>query len=301
MHRAERLVTAGRQAAPALRVIHPLAAPGPEECIFALPHSMYYYNRAWIPGYRDWYAHRDATADYAYLKQQLQVLQWNRPPRRWILKSPFHLWKLDALLRIFPDATLVWPHRDPATVLASWCSLAEVVRRLHNRRVDLRLLGADWCQLWAGATTRAMRVRAGARQTFVDIPYSQLAADPLAAVADALRRLDVEVTPATRLQVAARLSLGGRAARGQHHYTLDRYGLTAGEVRETFSGLPHCLPVSANLAPPRALTSRPPGAQPRRPPGLADSVHDVPACASQCGQARRAARCPAAGRLRRGA
>ena len=148
VHRAERLVTGGRLAAPVLQMIHPLAAREPEECIFALPHGMYYYNRARIPGYLDWYAHRDATADYAYLKQQLQVLQWNRPPRRWILKSPFHLWKLDALLRVFPDATLVWLHRDPATVLASRCSLAEVVRRLHNRRVDLRLLGADWCQLW---------------------------------------------------------------------------------------------------------------------------------------------------------
>jgi hypothetical protein len=214
-----------------------LLTPGPpEECIFALPHGMYYYNRARIPGYLDWYAHRDATADYAYLKQQLQVLQWNRPPRRWILKSPFHLWKLDALLRVFPDATLVWPHRDPATVLASWCSRAEVVRRLHNRRVDLRSLGADWCQLWARATVRAMRVRAGAPQPFVDISYPELAADPLAAVADTFRCLDVEFTPATRRQIAARLSRSGRAAPGLHHYTLERYGLTPGEVRETFSG-----------------------------------------------------------------
>ncbi len=236
VRRAERLVTAGRQVAPALQVIHPLAAREPEECIFALPHGMYYYNRARIPGYLDWYAHRDAAPDYAYLKQQLQVLQWNQPPRRWILKSPFHLWKLDALLRVFPDATLVWPHRDPVTVLASWCSLAEVVRRLHNRRVDLRLLGADWCQLWARATVQAMRVRAGARQPFVDISYPELAADPLAAVADIFRCLDVELTPATRRQIAARLSRSGRASAGLHHYTLERYGLTPGEVCETFSG-----------------------------------------------------------------
>jgi hypothetical protein len=236
VRRAERLVTGGRLVAPALQVIHPLAAREPEECIFALPHGMYYYNRARMPGYLDWYAHRDATADYAYLKQQLQVLQWNRPARRWILKSPFHLWKLDALLRVFPDATLVWPHRDPATVLASWCSLAEVVRRLHNRRVDLRLLGADWCQLWAGATVRAMRIRAGAPQLFVDASYPELAADPLAAVADTLRCLDVELTPATRRLMAARLSRNDRAAPGPHHYTLARYGLTPGGVRETFSG-----------------------------------------------------------------
>jgi hypothetical protein len=121
-------------------------------------------------------------------------------------------------------------------VLASWCSLAEVVRRLHNRRVDLRQLGADWCQLWAIAATQAMQVRAGARQTFVDISCPQLAADPLSAMADALRRLDVEVAPVTRPRLAARLSHGGRAVPGPHHYTLERYGLTPGGIREVFSG-----------------------------------------------------------------
>ncbi len=121
-------------------------------------------------------------------------------------------------------------------MLASWCSLGEVVRRLHNRRVDLRLLGAERCQLWAGATVRAMRVRAGAPQPFVDISYPELAADPPAAVADTLRCLDVELTPAARRLMAARLSRNGRAAPGPHHYALARYGLTAGGVRETFSG-----------------------------------------------------------------
>jgi Sulfotransferase family len=236
VRRAERLVTAGRWAAPALQAIHPLAAREPEECIFALPHGMCYHNRARVPGYLDWYARRDATADYAYLRQQLQVLQWNQPPRRWILKSPFHLWKLDALLRVFPDATLVWPHRDPAAVIASWCSMAEVIRRLHNRRVDLPLLGDECCQLWARATARAMRVRAGAPQPVIDISYPQLAADPALAVADAFRRLDVELTPATRQRLTARLSRAGRAAPGTHHYSLARYGLTSAGVREAFAG-----------------------------------------------------------------
>ena len=63
-----------------------------------------------------------------------------------------------------------------------------------------------------------------------------MAADPLVAVADAFRCLDVELTPATRRQIAARLSRSGQAVPGQHHYTLERYGLTPGEVRETFSG-----------------------------------------------------------------
>jgi hypothetical protein len=157
---AERLARFSHLVAPSLRVIHPLDARAPEECVFAMPHSLSYYNRARIPGYRDWYTERDATPDYTYLRQQLQILQWQRPAQRWILKSPFHLWNLDALLRVFPDATFVWTHRDPAVAIASWCSLAEVIRAFHNRRVDLRLLGEDWTRMWSQAFTRGAQVRA---------------------------------------------------------------------------------------------------------------------------------------------
>jgi len=90
------------RAAPSMRIIHPVDARAPEECVFALPHHLAYRNRARIVGYQDWYTRRDATGDYAYLRQQLQILQWQQPRTRWILKSPFHLWHLDALLRVFP-------------------------------------------------------------------------------------------------------------------------------------------------------------------------------------------------------
>jgi hypothetical protein len=77
--------------------------------------------------------------------------------------------------------------------------------------------------------------RAGLPQPFVDISYPQLAADPLPVVADAFRRLDVEMTPAMRQRMAARLSRTGQAGPGLHHYTLGRYGLTPEGVREAFA------------------------------------------------------------------
>jgi hypothetical protein len=228
---AERLAWLAHRAAPALRVIHPVDARAPEECIFALPHHLAYYTRARIPGYQDWYTRRDATGDYAYLRQQLQILQWQQAPRRWILKSPFHLWHLDALLRVFPDATIVWPHRDVPTVLASWCSLAEVTMRLHNRRVDLHQLGRDWTQMWSQAMTRALRTRASAPQPFLDLPYTQLDSAPLPALQTLFARLGAELTPAGRQQITSRAGPGPAGLRA-HHYSLDRYGLTPQAVRD---------------------------------------------------------------------
>jgi hypothetical protein len=235
LRNAERMARLAHRAAPSMRVIHPVDARAPEECVFALPHHMVYRNRARIPGYQDWYTRRDATGDYAYLRQQLQILQWQQPPTRWILKSPFHLWHLDALLRVFPDATIVWPHRDIATVLASWCSLSEVIMRLHNRRVDLNQLGRDWTQMWSQAMTRALRVRAAAARPFLDLRYTELAGAPLPALEALFSSLGAELTPAGRQQITsrARTAPGGP---GAHRYSLDRYGLTPGAVRDAFPG-----------------------------------------------------------------
>jgi hypothetical protein len=232
---AERMAWFAYRAAPSLRVIHPLDARTPEECVFALPHHMAYRTRARIPGYQDWYTSRDATRDYAFLRQQLQILQWQQPLRRWILKSPFHLWHLDALLRVFPDATMVWTHRDVPTALASWCSLAEVTMRLHNRRVDLNQLGRDWTQLWSQAMTRALRTRAAAAQPFLDVSYTQLAGAPLRTVETLCSALGAELTPAARHQIISRARANPAGPRA-HHYSADRYGLTAKAIRDAFPG-----------------------------------------------------------------
>ena len=42
---------------------------------------------------------------------------------RWMLKCPFHLPYLEELFTNFPDATVVWTHRDPVECIGSACSL----------------------------------------------------------------------------------------------------------------------------------------------------------------------------------
>ncbi|HEY6297003.1 MAG TPA: sulfotransferase, partial [Streptosporangiaceae bacterium] len=119
--------------------------------------------------------------------------------------------------------------------LASWCSLAEVSRRLYNRRVDLALLGQEWMQLWAQATERAERVRRIAARPFLDVRQDELAAGPWPALDPVLADLGVDLDPVARRQIA---SPGpGSAAPGAHRYRLERYGLTAPGVRQAFPGL----------------------------------------------------------------
>jgi hypothetical protein len=60
----------------------------------------------------------DATAQYRLHKAMLQQLQYARPRKYWVLKG-FHGFRLEEMFATYPDATLVWLHRDPVQVAAS--------------------------------------------------------------------------------------------------------------------------------------------------------------------------------------
>lgn len=60
----------------------------------------------------------DAAAQYRIHKAMLQHLQYGRPRKQWVLKG-FHGFRLRELFDAYPDATLVWLHRDPVQVAAS--------------------------------------------------------------------------------------------------------------------------------------------------------------------------------------
>jgi Sulfotransferase family len=56
---------------------------------------------------------------YRYHKRVLKLLQWKNPRQQWILKSPVHLGMLPTLFKVYPDARVVWSHRDPVKAFAS--------------------------------------------------------------------------------------------------------------------------------------------------------------------------------------
>jgi Sulfotransferase family len=60
----------------------------------------------------------DPAAQYRIHKAMLQQLQYNRPPKYWVLKG-FHGFRLREMFETYPDARMVWLHRDPVQVAAS--------------------------------------------------------------------------------------------------------------------------------------------------------------------------------------
>ena len=77
----------------------------------------------------------------------------DRVVHRWVLKCPEHLFALEAIRSVYPDARLIFVHRDPLKVLLSQSRLTQVLREPFTRTMDNASLGRP--RAGAGSTARA--------------------------------------------------------------------------------------------------------------------------------------------------
>ncbi|KPC68336.1 hypothetical protein ADL26_19600, partial [Thermoactinomyces vulgaris] len=80
---------------------------------------------------------------------------------------------------VFPDATFVWTHRDPTTVMGSVCSLMETSWSLYQRRLDFESIGKVALSLLVESIEAGRKARLSLpAESIVDVPYHRLNSDP---------------------------------------------------------------------------------------------------------------------------
>lgn len=227
-------------AVPGLKGMHFMAPDAVEECWWLerqCLRSIAFPSVAHLPSYTRWLAGQDQTSTYARHRRILQLIGMTDPTRRWVLKNPGHLFSLDALLAVYPDALVVQTHRDPRSVVASVSSLTSRTSRGHSEVFTPPVVGRDSLEMWAGATERflAERARHDAGQ-FVDVHYDEFVADPVGTVARVYTALGTPFDESVRGPVVAADDVSRRGdRRPDHRYSLEEFGLSEGEVAERFS------------------------------------------------------------------
>jgi hypothetical protein len=188
-----------------------------------------------VPGYVEWLLDSDMGETYAFHKDVLKLLQWHCKPNLWHLRTPVHMFALDAFVEAYPNAKFLWSHRDPAKVLGSVCSLIAYVRSWSSDRREPEELGAEQLAWWAEGMRRAMEFRSKfGDDRFVDVPFAALQTDPIDTIADSYEKLGLEFTDSARAKVRRWADEHKPGHRGTHSYELADYGLTQEHVREAF-------------------------------------------------------------------
>ncbi|HEX3707003.1 MAG TPA: sulfotransferase [Mycobacteriales bacterium] len=218
---------------PEFAAIHELRADLPVECItitapsFAGSHwSMVLDDPgAWMP---------EPAADFAFHKAVLQSVQHGKPQKQWLLKTPAYIFMLDDLLNAYPDASVVFSHRDTAKTMPSTVSTTTMVRWLRSDNLDVPAL-AELVDLifTAGLNTVAERHLAGTLPDATGhVRFMDLMADAVAAIAPAYNAIGRDFSDSHRAAIVKYLADKPRGKHGRHDYTAEEWGFDVQALRK---------------------------------------------------------------------
>ena len=192
-----------------------------------------------VPYGTPWAEEGSGPEYYASHRQLLQHLQFGGPRRHWVLKGVEHQFRLSALLAAYPDAKLVWPHRDPVEVFGSLLAVIAMVFRHSGTPApaDRRAFSLAMLDRFQQRVEKALADPASDSDSVCHVTYPDLVADPAGVVQAVYEHFAL---PPDGLEPALRAWLddpGNRSDRfGKWAYDLADYEVSADEVRERFAG-----------------------------------------------------------------
>ncbi|MGB3369947.1 MAG: sulfotransferase [Rhodococcus sp. (in: high G+C Gram-positive bacteria)] len=220
--------------------VHYMSASEVEECWQLLRQSVQsiaYECLAYVPTYSAWLAEQSWTAAYRRHRKNLQLIGMHDVDRRWVLKNPSHLFALEELLEVYPDALIIQTHREPRTIMPSMCSLAEQATAGWSHKFEGEVIGRTQLDLWERGlhSFSAARTRAPAAQ-FFDVDYHDFVADPLGTVEQVYQHFGLMLTDGARTAMEAmHAESRSGSRRPSHKYTLGDFGLDGDEVDRRFA------------------------------------------------------------------
>lgn len=216
-------------------------ADGPTECMFI--HNQDFKGLSWdsylsSSRYAEWLINEaDMTSTYEYQKRYLQILQ-SHAPGTWNLKMPSHSVHVDALLSVFPDARLIWAHRDPYKATGSLCNLWKLPKSMVMKPdvMDLADMGRNAVRQMQAHVERPLRAR---ERIGDDRFYHMYYHDMMTAPMDVMRRIydwaGDELKPDTEARMEKWLDEHPQNRFAPNAYSLDQYGLTIEGLQPIFA------------------------------------------------------------------
>jgi sulfotransferase family protein len=226
---------------PAFKAMHPMGARLSQECVSMMADAMVtplFHNQFRVPSYQDWV---DREADwslvYEFHERQLQHLQSRVKRDRWVLKTGAHMWGLEHLLARYPDARIVFTHRDPVKSMSSYASLTALVRSMGSQEIDRAEIARDWTARIKRVLEHAIEVReksSAPEVRFHDLHFQDFVADQFAAVEKIYRAFDLPLRDEAARRMKAFIADNPKDKHGIHRYSPHEYGIDPDAIRESF-------------------------------------------------------------------
>lgn len=224
--------------------MHELASHLPCECVHFLAYDFSgpYWGMLYdTPSFMAWQLDHLETLGRVYRlhRRMLQTFAPGPASARWLLKSPAHLSTLPALFAEYPDAHVVFTHRDPRKFVASVASLLSVLRYMRSDDVDPTAFGPAMLATYQLFLEQAIAQRTSGEipdDRIVDSHFLDLMADPVGQVRAIYERLGLDWPAGHDRAITDYLARKPKGKFGEHRYAFADVGLDEDDVRKAFAG-----------------------------------------------------------------
>jgi hypothetical protein len=223
--------------APQLAEIQRLDCTQPGECNHGM--TFHFAGSNWpaeygVPQFAQWVIDEIPEGLYRTHKRLLQQFQWKGPKGRWVIKSPHHLFDLEGLIEAYPDAGLIWTHRDPVSTFSSLSSFIAGLQAAVGQGGDKKALGRSVVDMWSTAMARATKIRRdnpAIEARIIDIAHRDVVHDPIGTMRRIYDRFGIPFTDEFEARIVTFLAENPSASRlGKHRHSAEEYGIDADEV-----------------------------------------------------------------------
>lgn len=231
---------------PPFLTMHELASDLPCECVHFLMYDFSgpYWGMGYdAPSFTGWQLEHLETLERVYRlhRRMLQTFAYEGPdptPRRWLLKSPFHVSTLPHLFAEYPDARVIHTHRDPRRFLASLVSILGAIRFMRSDSVDVGALAAIMQMTYRMFLEGTIDQRIAGEvpdDRIVDSHFTHLMRDPVASLRATYERLGLDWPTDHDRTITDYLAAKPKGKHGAHAYSLADVGLDAESVAADFA------------------------------------------------------------------
>jgi hypothetical protein len=219
---------------PGFFAIHPIDAKQPEEDILLLDVSFLSTTTEAmmnVPSYAEWLERTDQSPAYEYAVKLLKFLQWVKPARRWVLKTPHHLEFPDLISKYFNEVKFIWPHRNIYKSVPSYLSMLTYNHMIFSDEVDEKRIARHWVRKTGYMLEKALkyRLQGDHQNQFIDIRYKDLISDSmqeLARIYSPDGGINENLIEGFRKHEAEH----PHHKHGKHQYSLEDFGLTEKDI-----------------------------------------------------------------------
>jgi len=211
---------------PSLKAIHFMSPDWAEECGHLMAQTFtddHWEGALRVPYYIEWYEQKNLIETYRRHKKLLQLIGSTQPEKPWLIKYPVHMKHLKSFLEVYPDARVVWTHRDPSKVMSSYASLLAGFRSLNTNSVDEEDIVREQLEIWAAGAERGIEVRKGEDPAqFYDLHFDDYVADPVASAKKIYDHFGIDWKSETEEAMRAHHAENQEGKHGKHSHSLEK-------------------------------------------------------------------------------